>query len=124
MQVSEARGLILFLAWVVLQLIFVFEVAIGATFMSFFVRSIGTTLGCLWGWAAFEARHGDPVVCVALIFVGMIPAVYIQLGSQYPKAGIVATISMSVVALSTALKTVPGMLFETQTPVIIIRLLL
>jgi high-affinity K+ transport system ATPase subunit B len=76
--------------------------------MSFFIRSIGTTLGSLWGWAAFEARGGDPVVCVAMLFIGLLPAVYVQLGSQHAKAGMVAMISMSVVALSTELQTVPG----------------
>lgn len=76
--------------------------------MSFFIRAIGTTLGCLWGWAAYEARNGDPVACTAILFIGLIPAVYVQLGSQHAKAGMVAIISMSVVALSTELQTVPG----------------
>lgn len=87
---------------------FVFEVEIGTSIMSFFLRSIGTTLGSLWGWAAFETRSSNPVVCVAMLFIGLIPAVYVQLGSQHAKAGMVAIISMSVVAVSTELQTVPG----------------
>ena len=86
----------------------VFEVAIGTSIMSFFLRAIGTTFGSLWGWAAYEARGGDPVVCTAMFFIGLIPAVYVQLGSQHTKAGVVAMNSMSVVAISTELQTVPG----------------
>lgn len=43
-----------------------------------------------------------------MIGIGIVPAVYVQLGSKYPKAGMVAIISMTVVALSTELNTVPG----------------
>lgn len=95
---------------------FVFEVAIGTSIMSFFIRAIGTTLGSLWGWAAYEARGGDPVVCTAMLFIGIIPAVYVQLESQHAKAGMVAMVSMSVVALSTELQTVPGTLAYPHVP--------
>ena len=94
--------------WAALQLVFVFEIAIGTSIMTFFLRAIGTTLGSLWGWAAYEARSSNPVVCTAMLFVGLIPAVYVQLGSKYPKAGMVSIVSMCVVALSTELQTVPG----------------
>ncbi|MCJ1380942.1 hypothetical protein MMC17_004051 [Xylographa soralifera] len=94
--------------WAALQLVFVFEVAIGTSFNAFFLRAIGTTLGSLWGWAAYEARYGNPVVCVAMLFIGLIPAVYVQLGSKYPKVGQVSIVSLAVVALSTELQTVPG----------------
>jgi len=96
--------------------VFVFEVAIGTSIMSFFIRAIGTTLGSLWGWAAYEARGGDPVVCTAMLFIGLIPAVYVQLESQHAKAGMVAMVSMSVVALSTELQTVPGTLAYPHVP--------
>ena len=86
-----------------------FELAIGTSVWTFFLRAIGTTLGSLWGWAAYEARHGNPVVCAAVIFVGLIPCAYVQLGTKYPKAGMVTIISMSVVSLSTELNTVLGM---------------
>ena len=76
--------------------------------MTFILRGIGTTLGCLWGWAAYEARDGNRIVCAAMICVGLFPAAYVQLGTKYPKAGMVSIISMCVVALSTELKTVPG----------------
>ena len=72
------------------------------------MRGIGTTLGCLWGWAAWEALNGEPVVCAVMICIGVIPSTYVQLGSKYPKAGMVSIISMCVVALSTELGTVPG----------------
>ena len=84
------------------------EVAIGASIMTFFLRGIGTTLGSLWGWAAYEARFGDPIVCAVMLSIGLIPATYVQLASKYPKAGIVSMINMSVVALSTEFQTVPG----------------
>lgn len=82
--------------------------AIGTSIMTFLVRAVGTTLGCIWGWAAYEAGNGNEIVAAAMICIGVFPAAYVQLGSKYPKAGIVAIVSMSVVALATELKTVPG----------------
>jgi hypothetical protein len=84
------------------------EVAIGTSVVTFFLRAAGTSLGCIWGWAAYEAGHGNEIVCAAMICIGLVPAVYVQLGSKYPKAGMVAVVSMCVVALSTELNTVPG----------------
>jgi hypothetical protein len=62
--------------------------------MTFFLRAIGTTLGSLWGWAAYQSRAGSPVVCAFMLFLGLIPAVYVQLGSKWPKAGMVTIVSM------------------------------
>lgn len=76
--------------------------------MTFFLRAIGTTLGCFWGWAAWESRHGNRIVCAVMICIGLIPAAYVQLGTKYPKAGMVGIVSMCVVALTTELETVPG----------------
>ncbi|KAL9045902.1 MAG: hypothetical protein Q9214_001141, partial [Letrouitia sp. 1 TL-2023] len=75
--------------------------------MTFFLRGIGTTLGCLWGWAAIEARAGNRVVAAVMICIGLFPWVYLQLGTQYPKAGMVAIVSICVVALATEIETVP-----------------
>ena len=98
----------LLIVWAALQLVFVTEVSVGTSIWTFIVRGVGTTLGCIWGWAAWEARNGNPIVCVAMICLGVVPSAYLQLGTQYPKAGMVSIISMCVVALSTELKTVPG----------------
>lgn len=100
---SLERGL-----WAALQLILVTEVSIGTSVMTFILRGIGTTLGCLWGWAAVEAHSGNRVVCTAMIAIGCIPCCYVQLGTKYPKAGMVTIVSICVVALSTELRTVPG----------------
>ncbi|KAL8709431.1 MAG: hypothetical protein Q9220_005814 [cf. Caloplaca sp. 1 TL-2023] len=100
---SLNRGL-----WAALQLIFVTEVSIGTSVMTFILRGIGTTLGCLWGWAALEARDGNRVVVAAMVCIGLIPCTYVQLGTKYPKAGMVCIVSICVVALSTELQTVPG----------------
>lgn len=94
--------------WAALQLIFVTEVSLGTSVWTFIVRGIGTTLGCLWGWAAWEAFHGQRIVCAIMICIGVIPSTYVQLGTKYPKAGMVSIISICVVALSTELGTVPG----------------
>ena len=88
---------------------FILEVAIGTSIETFILRGIGTTLGCLWGWAAFEARHGNPYVCAVLVGIGVIPCTYVQLGTKHIKAGAVASISIFVVAVSSELKTVQGM---------------
>lgn len=94
--------------WAALQLVLITEVAIGNSVKTFILRGIGTTLGCLWGWAAYEARNGNRIVCAAMMCIGLFPAAYVQLGTKYPKAGMVGIVSMCVVALSTELQTVPG----------------
>lgn len=91
-------------------MVLITEVSIGNSITTFVIRGIGTTLGCLWGLAAWEARKGNAIVCAAMICIGVIPSAYIQLGTKYPKAGMVSIISMAVVALSTELVTVPGKL--------------
>lgn len=78
----------------------------------FFLRAVGTIIGSVWGYAAFEAGGGSPVIVAIMIMIGSIPAYYVQLGTQYMKAGMVCTVSMCVVALSTHLQTVPGTSFE------------
>jgi hypothetical protein len=100
---SLNRGL-----WAALQLVLITEVAIGTSVMTFTLRAVGTTIGCIWGYAAYEARNGNPVVCVVILVIGIIPSTYIQLGSKYIKAGMVSIISMSIVALATEDHTVPG----------------
>ena len=100
---SLNRGL-----WASLQLILITEVSIGTSVWTFVLRGIGTTLGCMWGWAAVEARGGNPIVCAAMILLSLFPCAYVQLGTKYPKAGMVCIVSICVVALSTELETVPG----------------
>lgn len=104
---SLNRGL-----WAALQLVLITEVSIGTSVWTFVLRGIGTTLGCLWGWAAVEARGGNPIVCAAIILLGLFPCAYVQLGTKYPKAGQVCMVSICVVALSSELETVPGKLDE------------
>lgn len=100
---SLDRGL-----WAALQLVLITEVSIGTSVWTFVLRGVGTTIGCIWGWAAVEARGGNPIVCAAMIFVALFPCAYVQLGTKYPKAGMVCIVSICVVALSTELDTVPG----------------
>jgi hypothetical protein len=100
---SLNRGL-----WAALQLVLITEVAIGTSVMTFTLRAVGTTIGCVWGYAAYQAHNGNRVVCVVILVIGIIPSTYIQLGSKYVKAGMVSIISMSIVALATVDHTVPG----------------
>ncbi len=100
---SLNRGL-----WAGLQLILITEVSIGTSVWTFVLRGLGTTIGCMWGWAAVEARGGNPIVCAAMIFVALFPCAYVQLGTKYPKAGMVCIVSICVVALASKLDTVPG----------------
>lgn len=92
------------------------EVSIGTSVMAFFLRAIGTTLGCLWGWAAWESGRGNQIVCAVMICIGLIPATYVQLGTEYKKAGMVGIVSMCVVALATELETVPGISHMGKMP--------
>ncbi|CAD6443609.1 3276d83e-2de8-4598-b906-522247e0224f [Sclerotinia trifoliorum] len=100
---SLNRGL-----WAALQLVVITEVAIGTSVMTFMLRGVGTTIGCVWGYAAYQAGQGNKIVAVVMIVIGIIPSTYIQLGSKYIKAGMVTIISMSIVVLATIDKVVPG----------------
>lgn len=94
--------------WVGLVFILVFENAVGSTIWIFALRAAGTIVGSVWGYAAYKARGGNEVVIAVMIMVGTVPSYYVQLGTKYMKAGMICTISMCVVAVSTHLQTVPG----------------
>ncbi|KAH6673851.1 hypothetical protein B0J14DRAFT_480965 [Halenospora varia] len=100
---SLNRGL-----WAALQLVLITEVAIGTSVMTFALRAAGTTLGCLWGYAAFEAHNGNRIVVIVMLVIGIVPSAYLQLGSKYVKVGMVSIISMCVVAIGTVNTVVPG----------------
>jgi hypothetical protein len=85
--------------WASLQLVLVFEVAIGSSFWIFFVRAFGVAFGCVWGYAAYEISRGILPVLVIFIFIGIIPSAYVQLATPYVKAGMISIVSMCVVAL-------------------------
>jgi len=87
--------------WAALQLVLVFEVALGTSIRTFVIRGVGTTLGCVWGFVAYQAGQGNRIVCVIVLVIGIVPSTYVQLGSQYVKAGMVSIISMSIVAIAT-----------------------
>ena len=100
---SLNRGL-----WAALQLVLITEVSIGSSVNIFILRGVGTTLGCLWGWAALEARGENRIVCAVMVAIALFPCAYVQLGTSYPKAGMVCIVSICVVTLATELETVPG----------------
>jgi uncharacterized membrane protein YgaE (UPF0421/DUF939 family) len=99
--------------WAALQLVLITEVAIGATVWIFLLRIVGTTIGCCWGLAAFEASKGNRVVAVVMLVIGIVPSAYVQLGTKYIKAGMVCIISMCIVVLATLDNTVSGTAIET-----------
>jgi len=100
--------------WAALQLVLITEVAIGATVWIFLLRIVGTTIGCCWGLAAFEASKGHRVVAVVMLVIGIVPSAYVQLGTKYIKAGMVCIISMCIVVLATLDNTtVSGTAIET-----------
>ncbi|RSM00995.1 hypothetical protein CEP52_008793 [Fusarium oligoseptatum] len=92
---AEVRGI-----WAPMQLILVFEVAIGTSFFIFFIRLIGVIFGCVLGYLSYEIGRGSRVAMVFILVVGIVPSFYIQLGTKYVKAGMVATVTMVVVALA------------------------
>lgn len=94
--------------WVGIVFILVFENAVGSTIWIFALRTAGTVAGSVWGYAAYKAHGGNEVVIAVMLMVGMVPSYYVQLGTKYTKAGMICTISMCVVAVSTHLQTVPG----------------
>lgn len=74
---SLNRGL-----WAALQLVLITEVALGTSVMTFMLRAVGTTIGCIWGYAAYEARNGNKVVTVVIIVIGIIPSTYVRKYSE------------------------------------------
>lgn len=100
---SLNRGL-----WAALQLVLITEPTFGSAINTFILRAVGTTAGCLWGWAAFGAGNGNRYVCAVMIAIGTVPAAYVLICTKYVKAGIVTIVSITVVALATEVETVPG----------------
>lgn len=91
---TDIRGI-----WAPLQLILVFEVAIGTSLFVFFVRLFGVLYGCTIGYASFEIGSGNRAVAVIILLFASIPCIYVHLETRYAKAGIVAMTTMMVVAL-------------------------
>ncbi|ELR08619.1 hypothetical protein VC83_02248 [Pseudogymnoascus destructans] len=94
--------------WAALQLVLITEVVIGASVWVFLLRVVGTTIGCCWGLAAFEASQGNRVITVVMLVIGVVPSTYVQLGTTYVKAGMVCIISMCIVALASVDNTLSG----------------
>ncbi|KAF5666196.1 histidine kinase [Fusarium heterosporum] len=86
--------------WAPMQLFLVFEVAIGTSFQVFLVRLIGVVLGCSIGLLSLIIGNGSKVAMVFILLLGIVPSFYVQLGTKFVKAGMVATVSMVVVALA------------------------
>ncbi|KAM0488312.1 hypothetical protein ACHAP7_001304 [Fusarium lateritium] len=86
--------------WAPMQLFLVFEVAIGTSFHVFVVRLIGVLIGCTIGFLSHLIGSGSKVAMVFILIIGIVPSFYVQLGTRYVKAGMVAIVSMVVVALS------------------------
>ncbi len=94
---SAVRGV-----WAPLQLILVFEVAIGSSLFVFAVRAAGVLFGCLFGYLAYVVGQGNPFVLVVWLVLGIVPSAFVQLGTKYVKAGMISIVSMPVVALGMA----------------------
>lgn len=86
-------------SWAPLQLVLVFEVAIGSSLWVMFVRAFGVIFGCVWGYVAYEVSFGHRPALVVLMMIGIVPSAYVQLGTPYVKAGMISIVSMTVVAL-------------------------
>ncbi|GJN66851.1 hypothetical protein PLICBS_000873 [Purpureocillium lilacinum] len=92
---TEVRGV-----WAPMQLILVFEVAIGTSLFAIGLRLFGVVIGCTFGYLAVEIGRGNRVAAVAILVFGIVPSVYVQVTTKYVKAGIVAIVSMAVVTLA------------------------
>ncbi|KAM0524637.1 hypothetical protein ACHAPE_000735 [Trichoderma viride] len=94
--------------WAPLQLIFIFEVAIGTSMVTFIVRMIGLVLGCTAGYVSFLIAGGSRAITVVVLAFTILPWAYIQVGTKYVKAGSAAIISINVVALASENSTEPA----------------
>ncbi|KJZ79878.1 hypothetical protein HIM_00592 [Hirsutella minnesotensis 3608] len=100
---NEVRGI-----WAPMQLILVFEVAIGTSIFAFTLRLFGVVFGCVIGFLASVISGGNRIAMVAVMLCGIIPSVYIQVATDYVKAGMIAIVSMNVVALASVNGTTPA----------------
>lgn len=91
---TEVRGV-----WAPMQLILVFEVAIGTSLFVFAMRLFGVLFGCVVGYVAVEISRGYRAAVVVILIFGIVPSVYVQLGTKYVKAAMISIVSMAVVAL-------------------------
>lgn len=91
---GEVRGI-----WAPLQLVLVFEVSIGTSLFIFFIRLFGVIFGCVMGYASYEIARGNRAGMVAILVLGIVPSIYIQIATKYVKAGMISITTMCVVAL-------------------------
>lgn len=91
---SQVKGV-----WAPMQLILVFEVAIGTSLFVFAVRLFGVIFGCLVGYLSVEIGQHNRVAAVFILLFGIVPSVYVQLATKYVKAGMISIVSLAVVAL-------------------------
>ncbi|KAI6785147.1 putative membrane protein-like protein [Emericellopsis cladophorae] len=84
--------------WAPIQLVLAFEVSIGTSIFVFLVRLTGVIFGCILGFVSYEIGDGNRVAMVAVLMLGIVFSFYVQVGTKYVKAGMVATTSMCVVA--------------------------
>lgn len=87
-------------SWAPLQLIFIFEVAIGTSVVSFIIRLVGLVLGCTAGYVSFVIAGGSRAILVVVLAFTLLPAAYFHVATKYVKAGAAAIISMNVVAIA------------------------
>ncbi|KAK9435201.1 Malate transporter, aliminium toerance [Metarhizium brunneum] len=92
---SEAKGV-----WAPMQLILVFEVAIGTSVFVFAVRLFGVIFGCVVGYLSVEIGRGNRVAAVVILLFGIVPSAYVQVATKYVKAGMISIVSLAVVALA------------------------
>ncbi|KAL7938148.1 hypothetical protein V8C35DRAFT_142676 [Trichoderma chlorosporum] len=86
--------------WAPLQLIFIFEVAIGTSLVTFAVRLFGLVLGCTAGYVSFVIAGGSRAITVVVLAFTLLPSAYVHVATKYVKAGAAAIISINVVALA------------------------
>lgn len=91
---SQVRGI-----WAPLQLILVFELAIGTSLIVFFIRLFGVLFGGIIGYLSYEIARGNRAGVVVVLLFGIVPSIYVQVATKYVKAGMISIVSMTVVAL-------------------------
>lgn len=97
--------------WAPLQLIFIFEVAIGTSLVTFVVRLVGLVLGCTAGYVSFVIAGGSRAITVVVLAFTLLPSTYIHVATKYVKAGAAAIISINVVALGKSITLSPPSIY-------------
>lgn len=107
---ADLRG-----TWVGFAALIALETNLGATLLGYIWRTLFVAIGSAWGLVLYVAGGygSNRYLMTFMAFVGLLPFYYIMLYSPYGKGGMMGTVSLCIVPLSTLRNHgIPGTIFE------------